>query len=229
MMRRTATCAGLALALFLTSWIPLGAKPAKVKQAISFDGIDVVVLQGNAADVDFTSSQQGATYDPLEISALGERRKGRVLVIYPPEGNHSGYDVRLPPTIRRLQVEGGSIEVGDGVDLPQLVVRTSNDLNWTGDVARLDIIDTSERRRGDDCEYCGPAITVHGGDINELRISSGFHQVAIGNPDDVRRLTLFLGPDARYSMGLAKRQPDLRIRPWQPGIIHDLPPDTDLP
>ena len=229
MMRRTATCAGLALALFLTSWIPLGAKPAEVTQAMSFDGIDVVVLQGSPDSVTFTSRKSGATYDPLEISKLGQRREGRVLVVYPEGGKPFGYEIRLPPTVRRLDLQGGNVRVAAGVDMPQLVVRTSSDLNWTGDVSRLDIIDTLQRRAGDDCDYCGPAITVHGGDINELQISSGFNRVTISNPDDVGRTTLFLGPDARYSMGMARRLPELRIRPWQPGPIDNLPLEQDLP
>jgi hypothetical protein len=227
MMRRTATCAGLALALFFSAWIPLDSKPAKVEQALSFEGIDVVVLQGNPSFVHFSGEATRAEYDPLEIPRLLERREGRVLVIFPERGGTASYDIHLPPTLRRLQFGDAHIVVQEGVRMSPLVVLIGNELNWRGDIGRLDIIDTRKRRE-EDCTYCGLGITIQGGSIGELRVSTAFGHVQIEDPDDIRATTLFLGPEAHFSLGMAKRQAQLQLRPWRAGII-DAPPQETAP
>lgn len=228
MMRRTATCAGLALALFLSAWLPLDSKPKRVVQPLSFGGIDTVVLQGGANQVHFSDGKSQAAYNPMEIPRLLERRQGRVLVIFPEAGGRDSYDVHLPPSVRVLDVGGASLVVDKDVRMSPLVVRTNNDLSWRGNAPRLDIIDSQVRRREVACDYCGPEITIDEGRIGELRISTGFGRVGLAQPDELGRTILFLGPDARFSLGMAKRQAQVRLLPWRAGII-DAPPQEPGP
>lgn len=228
MMRRTATCAGLALALFLSAWLPLDSKPKSLVQPLSFEGIDTVVLQGGANSVSFSDQKSQAEYDPSEIPRLLERRKGRVLVIFPEAGGRDSYDVHLPPSVRRLDVGGANLAVEKDVRMSSLTVRTNNILTWRGDVPRLDIIDTFTRPTEGDCGYCGPEINIHDGNIGVLRISSQSGRISIQSPDDVARTALFLGPAALYSLGMAKRQAQVELLPWRAGII-DAPPQESAP
>lgn len=228
MMRRTAACAGALLALYLSAWLPLGSKPLEVSQPFSFDGIAEVVLQGNVDSVTFTARPPAAFYNPSEIPKLMERRKGQVLVIYPENGSRHAFDILLPPTVTRLHVEGTMVMAEEGVGMRQLEVRFHDHLDWSGGIPRLDLVDTRTRTEGD-CEHCGNRIAIGGDHIGELRVSTGFGHVDVQHPDNVGSAVLFLGPDARFSLGMAKRKGDVRIAPWQPGILGKPQEDADTP
>ncbi len=229
MMRRTAACAGLALAIYLSAWIPLNSKPAEMTQALSLQGIDTVVLQGNPESVTFSTQAPGASYNPSELPQLLERRKGRVLVVYPQYGALGRYSIVLPRTIRRLDVEGTHIVVESDVAMTQLEVRASDNLYWTGNIPRLDLVNDSSRTPVEDCDYCGPSIMIYSGKISDLRVTTQRGDVTLQEPDDVAHTTLALGPDARYSLGMGRKQAKLRLLTWQPGTIDALPTEPTSP
>jgi len=226
MMRRTAACAGLALALYLSSWISLDSRPGKVTQDLSLDGIDVVVVQRGSATVRFTSKPPAASYDPAGVGRLLEHRQGRVLVLWPEAEGSPSLRLNLPPTTRRLVVEGANIEVERDVEMSALEVRTRLGLSWQGNIRSLRIVDLAEPR---DCNTwsCGDDLAIRNGSIGKLRISTRQGRVELSHPDGIGRATFAFGPDARYLQGEARRRPDLRIVPWRAGIMGNPDPDPE--
>jgi len=227
MMRRTAACAGLALALYLSSWISLQSTPAKVTQALSLDGIDVVVVQRGSAAVRFTTRSSGARYDPSRVGRLLEHRQGRVLVLWPEMEGDPHLRLDLPPTIHRLVVYGADIEVERGVQMTTLEVRTRFGMSWQGDIRRLRIIDVSLPRECTTPWGCGDDLSIRSGSIGQLHISTRQGKIELNHPDGIGRATLALGADARYTQGEARRQPDFRIVPWQAGIMGTPDPEQE--
>lgn len=225
MMRRTAACAGLALALYLSAWITIERPPSQVRQPISFDGIDVVVFQKVSPTIRFSSSRSEAEYDSTHFPRLLELRKGRVLVLRPEGEYYRSYDIHMPPTVKRVVSGHPTIKVEEGARLTTLELRVNGGLDWNGDIPHLLVVDDAPPA---DCRSCGSSLEIRGG-IGHLRVSTIGGQVELAEPDKLGRITLALGPTASYSLNFAQRPPSLRILPRRAGLGDQPVPEKPLP
>jgi hypothetical protein len=209
----------------LAPWVALGAVAAFVAAVawaekppmpgtvlpLDFSGIDTLVVETQSAKIELDQAATHEIHLDYGESASVERR-GATLRI---RGKGSYQDIRAPVTLRRIVLEGGGIQAGQGVG--ELDVETTGTLSWRGDARVLRIVNHLQQPRCDD--WCN-SVEINQGNIGTLFVRLHGGRVALNKAGAIDRVVLALGADAQYELeGLRGAPP--------PVIVigeHDEPP-----
>lgn len=232
MMPRTLACFGLALAvlvaaLVLPSWPEV---PGPRRLVLDLDGIrEVEVRGGGSVGIAMGEKLTPAIEWEPETGDVQPVREGDRLVLELPAQSSAYVRLQLPASVQSLVVPGARIDAGAG--LAQLEIRTTGDVLWNGDAARLAIHDVrpdtqdGERSAGpaaagaaaatlpEEClGACGQMVGIETGEIGELVVHLRANGLRINQPAQVGQAKLHLGPEAWVSLGPLRDLANLHIQ-----------------
>lgn len=219
MMKRTSLTFLAAVGLYLAALVlPREAPEETVLLPLDLVGIDEVeVVSPVNVGIIFTRSASPQLQYPV---GKGHRvtvtREGRRLRIVSNVEGYQGLGLRLAPGLRKLVVPGAEIDAE--VRLDSLAIESSGGLLWSGDAARLRVVDTSRALSEEEsracAQYCDDALKIQEGRIGDLSVSTRRSSVLLTEVDTIDRTTLTLGKGATFSIEQASRMPDITLLPY---------------
>lgn len=212
MKRTLATFAVAYLLLAFFVAVPERLVPEVVEVAptdIDFSGIDTVRVEGHGR-IAIEFADAGALSWPSDGEGeVTTRRDGGTLVVASTLEFWREVQLKVPESVTRIDLDGGSIASDRPLDALTIHVRAN--LDWEGDVRHLRVVDShvDEARGEDDCvrnrDRCDQ-IAIEG-DIEALEVETVDSLVNLVAPDRIGRATLRLWPRAGYIRG-PSRSPD---------------------
>jgi hypothetical protein len=151
--------------------------------------------------------------------------------------SYSGITVNLPPTVRRLVVVSADVEAKQPLDT--LVLQVAGNLQWSGDIARLEILHagaagmkaSADNESGAARAYCSAVcdgwVTLESGSIGRLVASSARGHIELSRSDDIAEAHLRLGDEASFALGVASRLDHIHLEPFEAPAT--APADTETP
>ena len=221
MMKRTSFTFLAAVGLYLAALVlPREAPEDTVFVPMDMAGIDEVeVVAPFSVSVLITRAGSPQLAYPVgEGHLVTVTREGRRLRIVSNIESYRALDLRLAPGVRKLVIPGADISADARLDT--LVIESSGGLQWSGDVAKLRIVDSSPPLPGEEARacarFCGDELRIEEGRIGELSVSTPRSSVLLSEMDSIGRTTLALGKHATFSIEQASRMPDITLRPYPP-------------
>jgi hypothetical protein len=155
---------------------------------LDFSGVDTLVVQTQDSRIALDDAAPYRISFGYSESALVERH-GATLTI---RGKGTLHEIRAPSTLRRLVVDGATIEAKDAIG--EMDLETTRPLSWEGD-ARILRIDKKTFER--DCYSC--SIDIDDGQIGMLFVRAHEGHISIRSAN-VAAVVLALGEKATYSL-----------------------------
>jgi len=210
-----ASALGLLLLAFATA-NPFA--PLRKVVPLDFTGIDTLELHAFMPQIQISSRQVAqASYSDELDRTLDVLRKGNRLVITAHSRGYQDLQLSVPASVRALDVRGGQIVAKER--LQSMQVSSSNDITWTGDIARLDLRDTADHSKhtndDDDCSCGGTTFTVSDGHIAELLVRSPHGQLRLVKPDKIDAVYAWLGEIGGVSIENARHFDNIHLLPTE--------------
>lgn len=207
--------------------------PLRKVVPLDFTGIDTLEFHGAEPQIQISSRQAAhVSYVGAVDRTLDILRKGNRLVV---TAHFQGYwDVQLsvPGSVRELDVQGAYIVAKER--LHSLQVSSSSQINWDGDIDRLDLRDTADHSRhpNDHCQCGGTTFNVVNGQIAELLVRSPHGQLRLSQPDKIDAVYAWLGAKGNVTIEQAHRFDNIHLLPTEaqlPDAISPKPSTSPRP
>jgi hypothetical protein len=239
-MKRTLAAFFLALALLLGALSLPGDRPeTSAFLPLVLEGVETVeIVSRQQPNVFFSATlAPGVDYQIEKDKGVTSRREGSRLVIESTLASYSGITVNLPPTVRRLVVLSADVEVR--LPLESLVLQVAGNLQWSGDIAQLEILhdgiagmkgpagNESDAAKGYCSGHCDGWVTLESGRIGRLVASSARGHIELSRSDDIGEAHLRLGEEASFALGVASRLDHIHLEPFEAPAT--APADTETP
>lgn len=227
-MRLARATFALAVGLFLAAIAtPFPREQKQVVVPLDLDGVEAVVVESDGhvhIGLDSRKPAQAESRMFGEVSVRAVRR-GNTLFVSQTGAAEAPAPVwlTLPPTLARIDLASGTLEVAEYDRLARLEVTTRGSLEFSGDADVLQVV-SDGTDKGCLGQYC-PGVSIQAGVINELHVVSTGNLVALEQPATLGRVRLVLGPGAQLRLGATDRLDHIVIE-RVPGQADATPPEA---
>lgn len=219
-MKITPIVFAAALAIFLTTIAASKYVPAQIsetKKVLDFNGIDTLEIKSKATAkiqiIDSASSwvsfdSDSEYYRNTQGAAISAIKAANKMTITTDIESYRELNLVIPTMVKTLIVYDADIDAHDSAETINLQV--SNSLAWQGDVKNIRITDLRDYSNPE--KACVSDIVITSGAIDNLFIGTKKGMVKLKALDQIKAVTLQVGPNASLSISPISSMGKVRLQ-----------------